>query len=403
VRDGTPEDTSSRGNGDEGSSLPGGSSATSPTTRRLLDAADGPMALLDLDGRFLHVNDATVRCLGLDHAELRGSTLADLTDDPEAAAALIELWAGSTGRRPGALELAIGPQATTRFRCDGARLDADTLVVRFRDGDAPDQLARLNREVEAATLRELQVRLRATLGELEDANRQLSSRNSELERYASAVAHDLRTPVYIVRGYAELLAAGEVGEVDDEARRALGEVLRGVDRMSAVIDGLLTVARLQVTTPGEPADSGDALRVVLQERQDDIVRAKARVEVGPMEPAWAEPVHLVQVLSNLVGNSLKFRSAERDPTVWVSSRRLPSATEFVVEDDGLGVPPADRERIFDLFDRGGAPPDRPGTGIGLATCRKIVESYGGHIRCEASDHGGARFVFTIADPSAPAG
>jgi signal transduction histidine kinase len=371
-----------------------------PSITRLLDMVETPMAVLDLQGRFLDVNDAIVRELELDRARLRGEPLASFTTDPTATAELIELWAGSAARRPGALELTAGAATPIRIRCDGARLGSDTIVVRFHVDTAADHLSRLNQEVEAASLRELQVRLRATLGELEDANRQLGSRNSELERYASAVAHDLRTPVYIVRGYAELLASGDVGEVDEEARRLLAEVLHGVDRMSAVIDGLLTVARLQVSTPGTPTDSADPLRVALQELREEITRTGARLEVGPMEPAWAEATHLVQVFSNLVGNSLKFHAPDRAATVWISSQRLPSATQFVVEDDGVGVPEPDRERIFDLFDRGGATPDQPGTGIGLATCRKIVESYGGTIRCEASEHGGARFVFTIADPSA---
>jgi signal transduction histidine kinase len=107
----------------------------------------------------------------------------------------------------------------------------------------------------------------------------------------------------------------------------------------------------------------------------------------------------VQVFVNLLTNSLKFRRTDSSPTIRISGRRLEDVTEFMVEDDGIGVPEHVRERIFDIFDRGEAPAERSGTGIGLATTRKIVESYGGEIRCEQSSLGGARFVFTIADPS----
>jgi signal transduction histidine kinase len=190
--------------------------------------------------------------------------------------------------------------------------------------------------------------------------------------------------------------------IDDEARRVVDEILRGTDRMSAVIDGLLTVARLQVTTPDEPASGADAVGVAVQELRAEIARTDGQVEVGPMATAWADATHLVQVFTNLIGNSLKFHEPGRAPTVRVSSERRAGVTEFVVEDDGPGVPESDRDRIFDLFDRGGSAREQPGTGIGLATCRKLVESYGGTIRCEASELGGARFTFTIADPAVPA-
>jgi signal transduction histidine kinase len=357
------------------------------------------MVLLATDGQLLHVTDAAARLLALDADELRGTRFDELSERPQEAIELLRLWAGSAGFRPGTLDLTVGPRAPTKLRCDGARLDADTLLVRFRTELEPDPLAQLSREVETASLRELQARLQLALHELEDANRQLATRNTELERYASAVAHDLRSPLYVIRGYVELLVAGQVTDVDAETTRLLTEVLRGADRMSAVIDGLLAVARLQVSSPTEPADSAAALGVVIAELRDEVEATGARVEVDPLPAAWAGFDHLVQVFVNLLSNSLKFGKTDSNPRIRVSGRRLQGVTEFVVEDDGIGVPVHARERIFDIFDRGEAPADRPGTGIGLATSRKIVESYGGEIRCEQSPLGGARFVFTIADPS----
>jgi signal transduction histidine kinase len=367
--------------------------------RRLLEAVDRPVVLLTTDGRLLHVTDAAARLLALDADELRGTRFDELSERPQEALELLRLWAGSAGLRPGTLDLTVGPRAPAKLRCDGARLDADTLLVRFRTELEPDPLAQLSREVETASLRELQARLQLALHELEDANRQLATRNTELERYASAVAHDLRSPLYVIRGYVELLVAGQVTDVDAETTRLLTEVLRGADRMSAVIDGLLAVARLQVSSPTEPADSAAALGVVIAELRDEVEATGARVEVDPLPAAWAGFDHLVQVFVNLLSNSLKFGKTDSNPRIRVSGRRLQGVTEFVVEDDGIGVPVHARERIFDIFDRGEAPADRPGTGIGLATSRKIVESYGGEIRCEQSPLGGARFVFTIADPS----
>jgi signal transduction histidine kinase len=178
-----------------------------PTTRRLADAIDAPIALTDLRGDILHVNDAAVRCLGVARAELRERSLPELSSSPEHTADQLRRWAGSSGRRPGTFVPAVGPKAGTTLRCDGARLDADTIMVRFAGETDTDRLALLSREVETASLRQLQQRLRTSLAELETSNRQLATRNAELDRYAAAVAHDLRTPLYVVKGYAELLAA----------------------------------------------------------------------------------------------------------------------------------------------------------------------------------------------------
>jgi signal transduction histidine kinase len=371
---------------------------TAMTVRRLVDALDVPTAVLRLDGRIVHANGAASTYLGLTPAELTARRLPELTAEPDATERLLREWAGSAHRRAGAVVLTVGPRPDQRVRVDGSRLDATSLLVRFRDGETQDPLAALTRELETASLRELQGRLRRTLGALEESNRTLATRNAELDRYAAAVAHDLRSPLYAVRGFAELLTTHLAG-ADADARTLVAEILRGADRMVAVIDGLLAVARLQVRAPDEPADTAAALAVALDEHRAQIDEFGAQVEVGPLEPAWAETTHLAQVFSNLVGNSLKFRDPDRRPTIRVGARRTAGAVTLTVDDAGIGVAADDRERIFELFDRGSRPADRPGTGVGLATTRKIVESYSGTIRCEDSDLGGARFVVTIPDPS----
>jgi signal transduction histidine kinase len=371
-----------------------------PTTRRLADAIDAPLVLLDLRGRILHVNEAAVRCLGLPRAELRQRSLPELTASPDDTTDQLRRWAGSSGRRPGTFVPAIGPKAGTTLRCDGARLDADTLIVRLAGDTDTDRLALLSREVETASLRQLQQRLRTSLAELETSNRRLATRNAELDRYAAAVAHDLRTPLYVVKGYAELLAGGALAEVDGDTRRLLEGLVTGAERMGDVIEALLSVARLRVETPPSPVEGADAGAVVRDEVRDATDQLGASLEIGPLPSAWIDRTHLVQVLTNLVANSYRFAHPDRPPHVRITGHRDGDVVTFAVDDDGPGVPHAERERIFELFTRGSTSRDRPGTGIGLATCRKIVESYGGEIRCEDADLGGARFVFTVPDPPA---
>jgi len=273
-----------------------------------------------------------------------------------------------------------------------------------RPTDAPpavglEALASLSNDVETASLREMRDHLRDALGQLEEANQQLLLRNAELQRYAAAVAHDLRTPLVVVKGYAQLLAQAGAADLDDDGRAMVDGLLEGTERMGAVIDALLTLARLEVTSPESPTDAAAAVQVVRQELRADIEQTGATIEVGALASAWAQPTHLVQVLTNLVGNALKFAGSDRAPTIRIEARRIRAATQFFVDDDGPGVPEAERERVFELFDRGSTAGDQPGSGIGLATVRKIVESYGGTIRCEPSPLGGARFAFTIVDPT----
>jgi signal transduction histidine kinase len=367
------------------------------TIRRLADAIDAPLTLVGLDGTVLHANAAAVRCLGIPRAQLQGRSLTELASSADDAREQLRLWAGSTGRRPGTFVPAVGPKAGSTLRCDGARLDADTMMVRFAAETDTDRLALLSREVETESLRQLQGRLRSAVAELETANRQLATRNAELDRYAAAVAHDLRTPLYVVKGYAELLAGGHA-DLDEDGRRLLDGLVTGAERMGDVIEALLAVARLRVVTPDAPVDGVDVTEVVRAELRGATDDLGATLEFGPLPPAWIDPTHLVQVLTNLVANSYRFRRPDRPPHVRVSGHRGDGVATFMVDDDGPGVPEPERERIFELFERGSTSKDRPGTGIGLATCRKIVESYGGGIRCEASELGGARFVFTVADP-----
>jgi PAS domain S-box-containing protein len=375
--------------------------ALDASTRRLVDTLDVPVVLVRRAGTIVHTNDAAVRCLGLPRSELRGRSLPDLTLDPDATRAQLDSWSKSTGPRPGTCTPRVGPRAGERLRCDGARVDDDLVVIRFSTGTDTDRLAQLTRDVEAASLRELQRRLRRAVAELEEANRQLAVRNAELDRYASAVAHDLRTPLYVVKGYADLLAAGAADvELGEDGRRLVDGVRSGAEKMGAVIEALLSVARFEVTPPSSAIDVGDVARSVVEEHRPALERADAAVEVDADVPGWIDPTHLGQILTNLLGNSVKFREADAPLRVRIQAVRDGDGVQVAVEDDGPGVPVTERERIFDLFERGSTSKERPGTGIGLATCRKIVESYGGTIRCDASpDLGGARFTFTIADPA----
>ncbi|HSL75774.1 MAG TPA: PAS domain-containing sensor histidine kinase [Candidatus Limnocylindrales bacterium] len=352
--------------------------------------------LADASGTMHHLNPPALRLLGLSPRQDPFGRLHDHSTDPLAVEELFRTWRRSGSVRPGAIDLRSSEHTVVRARCDGVRLDETFLLIRLSTGTSPSRLGMLNHRIEAATLRQLKERLRHMVSDLETTNRELSIRNRELEQYASAVAHDLRTPLYVIQGYAELLLDEYGGDVTEQGQELFDGILRGTERMTGVIDALLALARMEAHPPTELTDSQAALQIALREVADQLETVGARVEVGSMLPAPVQQDHLVQVFGNLVANSVKYRSADRPLELRIVSRStVDGGVEFRFADNGRGVAESDRQRIFTLFDRGSSPGDEPGFGVGLATCRKLAESLGGSITCEESAGGGAAFVFTL--------
>lgn len=231
---------------------------------------------------------------------------------------------------------------------------------------------------------------------LASKTRELERSNAELEQFARAVSHDLRQPLHVIASYAELVASRYEGQLDEKALRMISRILAGVDRMNAMIEDLLSLARLDPRGEGvSDVACDEALRAVLAEFQPRVEATNASIEAGPLPVVRGRSGQIRQLLRNLVGNSLKFVSDEA-PRIHISCAAESEVWHFVVEDNGIGVPAEHREAIFEPFRRG---PDRdryPGTGVGLALCAKIARQHGGAIWVEPGASRGARFHFTIA-------
>jgi signal transduction histidine kinase len=344
----------------------------------------------DAAGRIRGVNAAARQLLP---GALVGTDLAGSLADPSQLPPLLGRWGRSTTLRPGTLELADG----THLRGDGARLpDWPLLLVRLRERDralAPFQ--RINQRVETANLRELSRRLEATVHELRSANLRLAAANDEVQQYARAVAHDVRTPLFTMQGFAQLLA--DDGNLDAAGTEYVGFILEATERLQQTTDGLLAVARLDRAAPrgDERTDTTEALREVLADLGSELRSGEVTVDVGELPAIAVEQAALRRVLLNLLVNSIRHgRPEDRPLRIEVTGRRLGATVAISVRDDGVGVDEADRERLFDLFHRGAGSSSVPGTGIGLAACRKIVTAWGGTITCEPVQGRGAQFVFT---------
>lgn len=195
----------------------------------------------------------------------------------------------------------------------------------------------------------------------------------------------------MVSAYVELLARRYRGQLDEQADTYIGFAVDGAQRMRALIDALLEYARLRTSEPTPQRVDLEALtRDVLEGLRPTIDRAGATVSVGSLPSLYGDAGELARLLHNLVTNALKFVTVA--PAIDISAEVVDDRLRLIVEDNGLGIPEDRREDVFDMFTRLHPRSAYPGTGMGLALCRAIVERHGGDIWAESSISGGARLV-----------
>lgn len=364
--------------------------------RRVLDQLPHPTLLVTLDGRIVHASPACSDLLGHGPQALLGRALgAVVADSDDDLDRLLDLWAGSAQPRPGVLH-GDPEQGAPAVHAEGSRIpELDLLLVRCRErGDALDGFDELSREVEARNLRHMKRRMEATIEELRTANRRLEDANDELDRYAAVVSHDLRTPLTTIAGFVELLHMDHAEDLDEDGLEILRILQRNTRRMDAAIDALLQLARTD--GPPEyvpPLDPQEVVHEVIEQIGSEI--GDARVHVEHMPQVAVDRTHLSQVLQNLLVNSIRYRSPDRPLSITVSARADGDSVEISVSDNGIGIPEEERDRVFEPLRRGRHVQDVEGTGIGLATCRKIVRSYGGDIAALDRDEPGTTIAFTV--------
>ena len=227
--------------------------------------------------------------------------------------------------------------------------------------------------------------------------RQLERSNRELEEFAQVASHDLQEPLRKVQAFANLLAREQGDDLKPAARGYLDSMLNAAGRMRALINALLSLARL--TTRAQPfvaVDLSAVLAEVLADLGDAIGGSGARVEVGALPVVHGDPSQLRQALENLVGNALKFCHAGTPPVIRVQAAPAePGWTAVTVSDEGIGFDEKYLDRIFLPFERLHSRGGYPGTGIGLAIVRKVVERHGGSLTARSAPGEGATFIATL--------
>jgi PAS domain S-box-containing protein len=231
--------------------------------------------------------------------------------------------------------------------------------------------------------------------QLERFAQELQRSNQELEQFAYVASHDLREPLRMIRSYVELLARRYEGQLDADADDFIGFTVEGVARMQALIDGLLSYSRIGTRgRPFVPTATADVLAQTLRNLEVAIAEEEAQIHYGELPPVRGDSIQLVQLFQNLIDNALKFSNA-RAPEVEIRATREGQMWRFAVQDNGIGIAPRHRERIFQIFQRLHTREEYPGTGIGLAMCKKIVERHGGRIWVETEAETGSTFYFTL--------
>jgi len=224
---------------------------------------------------------------------------------------------------------------------------------------------------------------------------ELANSNRELEQFAYVASHDLQEPLRMVASYTQLLSRRYKDKLDDDANEFIHFAVDGATRMQALIVDLLALSRIGTHgKPLEPCESGLALSRALSNLRLAIEESGAVVTHDVMPNVVADISQLTQLFQNLIGNALKFRG-EAPLNVHVGVARKIRDWEFSVRDNGIGIAPEHFERIFVIFQRLHGKQEYPGTGIGLAVCKKIAERHGGHIRVESTPGEGTVFYFTF--------
>jgi signal transduction histidine kinase len=240
-----------------------------------------------------------------------------------------------------------------------------------------------------------QLELRRSLLEIDE-------RNSELDTFSRSVAHDLRAPLRAIRGLSELIREENAGRIlDARGQEWLGRIVQAADRMHALIDGVLSYARIsRGNLPIETVELGSMVREVLNDLSAELESRRAVVEVAPDLPAVrASSVALRQALANLLSNAVKFVAPGVAPRVRVEAERRGDRAVVSIADNGIGIPAALQGRLFQPFSTLLGPGDpNSGVGIGLSIVKKAVDRMGGRLGLESEPGRGSRFWLELALP-----
>ena len=275
-----------------------------------------------------------------------------------------------------------------------------TLELESRVEARTMELTRSNEELheEIERRQRIETELNRHAERLRDALDDLQRRNQELEQFAYVASHDLQEPLRMVVSYTQLFAERYQDRLDEKASKYIHYAVDGAVRMQQLINDLLAFSR--VTSRGDaikPVDASVSLKIAVANLQAAIEESGASVSWNTLPEVCADASQLMQVFQNLIGNGIKFHGVA-PPAIHIAAKHAAGKAEFTVRDNGIGMEQKYHDRVFIMFQRLHTRNEYPGTGIGLALCKRIVERHGGKIWFESEPGKGTEFHFTLPLP-----
>ena len=351
--------------------------------RLAVEAAPNAMIMVDKEGHMALVNSTTEQLFGYSRSELVGRSIDMLV--PQRYRNHSE-YRQAFARKPAVRSMGSG-RDLYGLRRDGTEFPVE---VGLNPIESPEGAFIL------CAVADITERKRAEQA-LRERTEELARSNRDLEQFAYVASHDLQEPLRAVAGPLQLLQRRYTGQLDARADEFIVHAVDGATRMQSLIDDLLSYSRVgRLEDPKQCVETELVVSQALRNLSVLIGESQAEVTHDALPPVLGIPSQLTLLFQNLIGNALKFRAKDRRPSIQIGAEPLDGHWEFSIKDNGIGIDPQYFDRIFVIFQRLHTRREYPGTGLGLALVKRIVEHHGGRIRVESTVGEGTTFFFTLA-------
>jgi PAS domain S-box-containing protein len=369
--------------------------------RGLLEAAPDAMVVVNQGGEIVLVNVQAEKQFGYRRDELVGQRVKNIIPDGFAE----RLIADATRSTAEALAQQIGSGIElSGRRKDGSEFPIEIMLSPLESAEGVLVTAAIRnisaRKKSEEDNAELELRVAERTKELGVANQVLERSNIELQQFAYVASHDLQSPLRSISGFVQLLKMEYEDKLDDQGADWIRRTIQATEQMQSLISGVLAYSRVDSRSrPFTPTSFVDVFNDVVAMLESSIHDAGGQVTCDELPVVMGDRSQFVQLMQNLIGNGLNYH-ADKSPHVHVSAERSGNEWMFSVRDNGIGIDPKYYERIFEIFKRLHDQKEYPGTGIGLAVCRRVVNRHGGRIWVESEPGKGSVFYFTLPEGTA---